>query len=81
MVIATAYSPTVQPESVVARRLIDRLGEPGRHVVWDGAAIDDAYSSLAQCDASLAMRMPPALPWLVGFCPWLPAMVTFSKVA
>jgi polysaccharide pyruvyl transferase CsaB len=46
-----------QPESVVARRLIDRLGDPDRHVVWNGVTIDDAWSSLAQCDASLAMRM------------------------
>jgi len=50
-----------QPESTLARRLIDRLGEPGRHVIWRGATIEDAYAQLAQCDAALAMRMHAVL--------------------
>ncbi|MEO6928095.1 MAG: polysaccharide pyruvyl transferase family protein [Casimicrobiaceae bacterium] len=46
-----------QPESVIARRLIDRLGTAAQHVIWTGTTIGQAYAAIKQCDAALAMRM------------------------
>ncbi|MEO8849332.1 MAG: polysaccharide pyruvyl transferase family protein [Casimicrobiaceae bacterium] len=46
-----------QPESVIARRLIDRLGTAAQHIIWTGTTIQQAYAAIRQCDAALAMRM------------------------
>jgi hypothetical protein len=43
--------------SEIAERMIARLGHAADHAIWNGSTVDDAGATLAQCDASVAMRL------------------------
>jgi polysaccharide pyruvyl transferase WcaK-like protein len=41
----------------IAPRMLERLGDHGVHLRWDGHAVADGAAALAACDAVLAMRL------------------------